>query len=84
MTDPTSALSALDLPAYGGHREFVRSLAFHLVRDPSDGEDVCQEAWLAALERPPRDASSARAWLTSTPPQDLREASPFRRAPADP
>ncbi len=47
------------------HREFLRSLARSLVRDEHRAEDVVQQTWLAALERPPRSATSLRSWLSS-------------------
>jgi len=58
-------------PADNGHRvaehaDWVRSLARRLVRDPSGAEDVAQEALLAALSSPPRDAEDShrlKAWL---------------------
>lgn len=45
------------------HRAWVRSLARSLVADPSTVDDLEQEAWLAALERPPRHADAATTWL---------------------
>jgi RNA polymerase sigma-70 factor (ECF subfamily) len=45
------------------HAAFVRSLARALVADPHGADDVVQETWLAALERPPRHGSNPRAWL---------------------
>ena len=46
------------------HRDFVRALAAKLARDPSAAEDLEQEAWLRALESPPRQISSARGWFS--------------------
>ena len=46
------------------HRDFVRALAAKLARDPSAAEDLEQEAWLRALESPPRQVSSARGWFS--------------------
>ncbi|MBI5431853.1 MAG: sigma-70 family RNA polymerase sigma factor [Planctomycetes bacterium] len=45
------------------HADWVRALARTLVADSSSAEDVEQEAWLAALRHPPRDASNPRGWL---------------------
>jgi DNA-directed RNA polymerase specialized sigma24 family protein len=45
------------------HAAFVRRLARELVGDAHGGEDVEQEAWLAALEHPPRHGANPRAWL---------------------
>ena len=44
---------------------WVQALARKLVRDPGRAEDVAQEVWLNALERPPRGTTGAtlRAWL---------------------
>src|SRR5689334_2218699 len=44
---------------------WVRSLARSLVRDPSEADDVSQEVWLAAAERPPRSAANPRGWLAT-------------------
>jgi len=46
------------------HRDWVRRLARSLVRDEASADDVEQRTWLAALRRPPLDASTARAWLS--------------------
>ncbi len=45
------------------HSEWLGSLARHLVRDPSDAEDLVQETWAAALRSGPRDESRYRPWL---------------------
>ena len=44
---------------------WVQALARKLVRDPGRAEDVAQDVWLSALERPPRGTTGAtlRAWL---------------------
>ena len=47
---------------------WVQALARSLVRDPDVAEDVAQQTWLTALERPPRTAHtgpSLRAWLAA-------------------
>ena len=44
-------------------RAWVRALARSLVADENLADDVEQQTWLAATERPPRDLSSPRAWL---------------------
>jgi RNA polymerase sigma factor (sigma-70 family) len=56
------------------HRAWVRSLAAALVQ-PADADDLEQEAWLAALERPPSD-EAPRAWLATVL---RRTASKMRR-----
>ncbi len=45
------------------HGEFVRALARRLVGDGDTADDLAQEAWLAALRRPPRGAW--RPWLAA-------------------
>jgi RNA polymerase sigma factor (sigma-70 family) len=45
------------------HRGWVRALARTLVFDRSTADDVEQDAWLAALRRPPRDDRSLRSWF---------------------
>lgn len=45
------------------HDAWVRRLARRLVADPSAAEDVVQDTWAAALHRPPRVPTNARAWL---------------------
>ncbi|MCC6408490.1 MAG: sigma-70 family RNA polymerase sigma factor [Planctomycetes bacterium] len=47
------------------HSDWVRALARTLVADSAQAEDVAQEAWLAALRHPPRDASNPRGWLAT-------------------
>ena len=47
---------------------WVQALARSLVRDPNVADDVAQEAFFTALERPPRTAhsgASLRAWLAA-------------------
>lgn len=44
-------------------REFLRSLARSLLSDEHGAEDVVQDAWIAALENPPRSSEALRAWL---------------------
>ena len=48
---------------YLAHENYVRRLARRLVYDPHAAEDLFQAAWLAALQRPPRDGSAPRRWL---------------------
>lgn len=61
MNDPRPAVPLEQLLV---HREWVRALARTLVRDEHRADDVEQQAWLAAIERPPRHAGSIRAWLS--------------------
>ena len=44
------------------HARALRGLARGLLRD-DDAEDVVQDTWVAALERPPADADRAGGWL---------------------
>jgi RNA polymerase sigma-70 factor (ECF subfamily) len=43
--------------------ENLRDLARTLVRDEHLADDLVQEAWLAAVRRPPRHAGALKAWL---------------------
>ena len=47
------------------HGPWLRALARSLVRDPSRADDLVQQAWLKALERPPAPCSSARGWFAT-------------------
>ncbi|MHC4899291.1 MAG: RNA polymerase sigma factor [Planctomycetota bacterium] len=60
MQQSDTALSLEDLL---GHDGFIRSLARSLLRDPAQVDDVVQQAWLKAMEAPPRDPGAVRAWL---------------------
>jgi RNA polymerase sigma factor (sigma-70 family) len=42
---------------------WMRSLARELCPDRASADDVVQDAWLAAIEHPPRDTGAARAWI---------------------
>ncbi len=46
---------------------WVRALARSLLSDPSLADDVAQDAWVVASERPPRvhDGAGLKAWLAS-------------------
>ena len=45
------------------HGDLVRRLAPRLVRDPDVADDLVQETWLAAIERPPERSEAGVAWL---------------------
>ena len=45
------------------HRSFLQRLARELVRGEHAAEDLVQEAFVRALERPPASALTLRAWL---------------------
>lgn len=59
MTDSTPTLTASELLR---HAEFVRRLSRRLVHDETAAEDLVQETWMAALQRPP-GGQGPRAWL---------------------
>jgi RNA polymerase sigma factor (sigma-70 family) len=42
---------------------WMRSLARELCADRAVADDIVQDAWLAALEHPPREPGAARAWI---------------------
>jgi RNA polymerase sigma-70 factor (ECF subfamily) len=42
---------------------FLQRLARGLVRDEHSADDLVQQAWVAALEHPPRDRGPLRSWL---------------------
>jgi RNA polymerase sigma factor (sigma-70 family) len=57
-----------DLEALLAHTEWVRALAWSLVRpdgDHRDPDDVVQETWVAVLEHPPRPERNVRGWLAT-------------------
>lgn len=60
MTQSPSSISPEQLLA---HADWVRALARALVADPAGADDLVQETWLAALDRPPAHAQDLRAWL---------------------
>jgi RNA polymerase sigma factor (sigma-70 family) len=45
------------------HAGWIRALARRLTNDDAAADDLVQEAWLAALKRPPRIEERARPWL---------------------
>lgn len=44
---------------------WVRALARRLVSDEARADDLVQETWVAALQRPPRAGTSLRPWLAT-------------------
>ncbi len=54
------------------HADFVRDLARSLIADEQQAEDAVQEAYLAALERPPAKREALRSWLGSVASNFLR------------
>src|SRR5262249_40045289 len=57
--------TARDPDFYLAHAGYVRALPPRLVYDPPAADALFQAAWLAALERPPRDGSAPRRWLAA-------------------
>jgi len=45
------------------HAGWLRALAARLVRDPHGAEDLVQETWIAALEKPPEARTPLGPWL---------------------
>lgn len=52
-----------DLDALLVHASWARDLARGLVTDTAAADDLVQDAWVAALENPPRHAENLRGWL---------------------
>jgi RNA polymerase sigma-70 factor (ECF subfamily) len=61
MSEPRPSVSGEELLAHG---RFLRSIAQSLVSDPDRADDLLQETWAVALERPPREHGALAAWLT--------------------
>jgi RNA polymerase sigma-70 factor (ECF subfamily) len=45
------------------HREWVRRFARSLARDDASADDLVQDAWIAAVEHPPRHTDAPAGWL---------------------
>ncbi len=58
------------------HAGWVRALSRALVTDPNAAEDIEQDAWVAALQRPPTAGDGLRAWWARVV---RNEASDMRR-----
>ncbi len=56
-------MEPLDAARLLEHDGFVRGLACRLLADPVRADDVVQDAWLAALQKPPRRGWNLKAWL---------------------
>lgn len=59
MPDHAHAPSIDDLLAHG---DFLRALARRLVTDEATANDVVQDVWVRALQRPPESAHSLAGW----------------------
>ncbi|MCE9596079.1 MAG: sigma-70 family RNA polymerase sigma factor [Planctomycetes bacterium] len=55
----------LDPAAVLAHRDYVERLARKLVFDRSLADDVAQDVWAIALERPPKDRGTLKRWLAA-------------------
>jgi RNA polymerase sigma-70 factor (ECF subfamily) len=53
----------LSLESRLAHADWVRKLAYVLVRDEAKADDLTQETWLAALRSPPDPTRPLRPWL---------------------
>ena len=67
------------------HRRSLWSLAYRMLGTASEAEDAVQDAWLTALERPPKDRSRPwRPWLVRVLMNDCRDRLRRRRRRAYP
>jgi RNA polymerase sigma-70 factor (ECF subfamily) len=60
-----SLTNAPTLESLLAHADWVRSLAGQLVRDPGAADDLEQEVWLEAMQRPPAHGANPRGWLAA-------------------
>lgn len=63
MSTNSAAQDDFPLDELTAHAAWLRRLALRLVRDAATADDLVQEAWLAALERPPATDRPLRPWL---------------------
>ncbi|MFO0984850.1 MAG: sigma factor [Planctomycetota bacterium] len=56
------------------HTPWLCALARGLLLDPERADDVVQQTWLVALERPPRTAHNLRAWLGAVARNVVRQS----------
>ncbi len=56
------------------HGSFVRSLARSLLADSQGADDLAQDAWVVAMERPPRHAGNLRGWFGTVVHRLARQA----------
>lgn len=45
------------------HASWLKNLALHLVKDAALADDIVQQTWVTAIEKPPRKNASTRHWL---------------------
>src|SRR5690349_21142237 len=55
-------------------REWIRALARTLVRDEAGADDLEQQAWVEALDRPPSHGTGLRAWFATVLRRRARDA----------
>lgn len=55
------------------HREWLRRLALSVARDPSVADDLEQDAWIAAMHKPPREPRAIRGWFRQVVKNAFRE-----------
>ena len=58
-----SADEPIDINLLLEQRSSLKALAMGLLKDEGRAEDVVQDTYLTALERPPRPGGSFPAWL---------------------
>src|SRR5262245_44580852 len=56
------------------HAGWLRRLAMVLVQDPASADDLVQDAWVAALRRPPTRDTRPRSWLARVARNLVRNA----------
>lgn len=64
---------------------WMKRLARELVHDPHAADDLVQEAWVAALERPPESGTPVRRWIAAVMRNFARDAwrADLRRAASE-
>lgn len=63
----------LDADALLIHGPFLRGLARSLLADDAQADDLVQETYLTALEKPPRERAGLRSWLATVTRNLARE-----------
>ena len=59
----TKAPSAQPIEELLRHQSWLKALARRLAQDEAGAEDLVQETWAAAVQRPPKRAGEIRGWL---------------------
>src|SRR5262245_9106447 len=63
MEQMADAAPPFDAQSLAAHREALTRLAAAILRDPHTAEDVVQDAYVAAIRRPPPDGARAVPWF---------------------